>query len=690
MDIIQYPYDPTGTAETNRVKTVRTLPRVRNRAFAPDGGPFYKDSVVLIDVESGDEIPKSEYDCLYLYSEATERVGQSVCGIINVHNQAYYGAVEAITQVVGGSFSSNVSAIQRMLETLEIDNRKIRFDDLIDVPVTMPPAPHLTWVGDLYGAEALVTALEQITAANVNANADMADLINERYTQVYDLVNSFSGGIGDNENDINDLRDLVNNNHDSVTQSIADLAAAAADDRQDLIDTYEELDTRIKAITTQITSMVAQINANASNISSLTTSLNALTSRVTALESSLSTLSNQLSTHVNRIDNPHSVTKTQVGLGSVQNYPAGTLAEMRSGTGSRYAMSHIVKQFVEEKVAVNTASLNAHIADKSNPHETTKSHVGLSNVSNFVTGTIAEMRSGTTSRYALSHVVKGFVEEKIAAIPTGPEYVVIERSSSYTNVECHQYIVGNDPYTTVTLPLLKDGISIIENSDHYRTGIQEKGQYGYQNTVNAPSATGTTGWQLRSVGEYKLKLYRSRTWWLSGGATGGEYKAFFEIDIISIFADKNAHIYGTHMAARAKFVEMCQLGTVRLRVEDSPGGGINMGSGTTLCPVLVRTEALQLPHTLSGIGNTRMPSPPVSSPAPYYTALPSNSDVIWESNPTEGDAFSDGYEQRLIHQLLVNRVYLAVSYSPPSGPSVRLLDFILSIESLRTKKLEAP
>lgn len=71
--------------------------------------------------------------------------------------------------------------------------------------------------------------------------------------------------------------------------------------------------------------------------------------------------------HIDDYDNPHRVSKDQIGLGDVDN-TSDVNKPISSATQT--ALDNI------------TATLDSHVDDKSNPHEVTKSQVGLSNVDN--------------------------------------------------------------------------------------------------------------------------------------------------------------------------------------------------------------------------------------------------------------------------------------------------------------------
>lgn len=90
------------------------------------------------------------------------------------------------------------------------------------------------------------------------------------------------------------------------------------------------------------------------------------------VKDSIDDVQTDLDTHKARTDNPHSVTKAQVGLGNVENYPIDQTPTEGSpnyiSSGAAYA--HILDP------------LNTHVARTDNPHSVTKAQTGLGNVEN--------------------------------------------------------------------------------------------------------------------------------------------------------------------------------------------------------------------------------------------------------------------------------------------------------------------
>jgi len=92
--------------------------------------------------------------------------------------------------------------------------------------------------------------------------------------------------------------------------------------------------------------------------------------------------------HANRTDNPHSVTKSQVGLGNIENYEVATQKEAEEGTATnKYMTPQRTKQAIDSLQAVKS------VAGKTGTVTLSKSDVGLSNVDNVQQASKAEFDS---------------------------------------------------------------------------------------------------------------------------------------------------------------------------------------------------------------------------------------------------------------------------------------------------------
>ena len=119
-----------------------------------------------------------------------------------------------------------------------------------------------------------------------------------------------------------------------------------------------------------------------------------------ALKSSLESAEAANTAHKNNKSNPHGVTKEQVGLGNVANVPQASKVDF-----DNHANNSIIHVTAQDKAnwngKANGADVTGHTTNKNNPHQVTKSQVGLSNVDNVKQASKAEFdaHAGDNNRH---------------------------------------------------------------------------------------------------------------------------------------------------------------------------------------------------------------------------------------------------------------------------------------------------
>jgi hypothetical protein len=113
------------------------------------------------------------------------------------------------------------------------------------------------------------------------------------------------------------------------------------------------------------------------------------------LELLIAAVDDKVDLHIADYANPHRVTKLQVGLGQVQDFPIASASEALAGTATNRYMTPaltttLINRLIDEQ-------LGAHIADKNNPHNTTKAQVGLGSVLNYGVATTGEAQAGAVN-----------------------------------------------------------------------------------------------------------------------------------------------------------------------------------------------------------------------------------------------------------------------------------------------------
>lgn len=83
----------------------------------------------------------------------------------------------------------------------------------------------------------------------------------------------------------------------------------------------------------------------------------------------LDMFNDRLERHIRDTANPHVDAKSDVGLGLVENYKLATILEARAGSSNSAYLTPYLSWLTVDEFALKP--LNAHIADKANPHKTT-------------------------------------------------------------------------------------------------------------------------------------------------------------------------------------------------------------------------------------------------------------------------------------------------------------------------------
>ena len=356
----RYPLDPTGVSPDNLVVGEQhTLPNRTIRALATLYGAFFTESVVVRDRSNNQVLQKNvQYTATELYEFPTGRWGKEICGIILITDQAVSNEVEIDYQALGGEYSTNVDAIVSMFNEAMLE-RPVSWPNILGQPDEFNPAAHFHDIGDIYGFEYVVNALERLRSAVLVGDAASHDEILKYVDRQDTDIRADTALVASH------LTDHVSNTNNPHSTTKAQVGL-------DLVENYPV------ATTTQ-----AQNGTGNAYMTPALVKL-AITPELTPFQS-----------HIANTSNPHSTTASQVGLGSVQNFAIATQAEAEAGSlNTAYVTPLRVSQAI---TALALGPLNTHITRTDNPHNTTPAQIGLGNVQNFAIATQAEAEAGTSS-----------------------------------------------------------------------------------------------------------------------------------------------------------------------------------------------------------------------------------------------------------------------------------------------------
>jgi len=149
-------------------------------------------------------------------------------------------------------------------------------------------------------------------------------------------------------------------------------------------------------------------------------------------------IGNTLDAHLGNSNNPHNTTAAQVGLGSVQNYPIASQAEAETGTATNRYMTPV--RTAQAITALVGNRLDAHIARTDNPHNTNKAQVGLGSVLNYGIADVVAARAGTSNEL---YMTPAMTREAITAIALQGVTEHIDNMSNPHQTTAAQVGLGN-------------------------------------------------------------------------------------------------------------------------------------------------------------------------------------------------------------------------------------------------------
>lgn len=361
VTIYRYPLDPTGLSPNNLVvDEEHQLSNRTIRCVAPTYGGFFAEGAIVKDATSNIPLIKGvDYSFGELFEFPTGRYGKEVFGILIIKKTSVT-SVKFTYQALGGDYSYSMDAVIEAIDNLNLGERPVAWPDIIGRPTLFNPASHFHDLGDVYGFEYVVHSLERLRTAILTGDVASHD-------EIYRYIDSWGESLDDLVNalraEFEAHRDDKENPHNTTKSQVG-------------LGNVENL-----AIATKL-----EAEAGSSNLKYMTP--------LRAAEAIDKQAGVPLRNHINNTSNPHNTTKAQVGLGNVDDFATAARSEAEDGAlNSRFMTPLRTKEAIDFQAI---APLNAHIQRTDNPHDVTKAQVGLGAVQNFGLSTNAEAIGGDT------------------------------------------------------------------------------------------------------------------------------------------------------------------------------------------------------------------------------------------------------------------------------------------------------
>lgn len=430
MIIKQYAweFDPYASNTLNFIKGERHVlqPDSGNgfHFFIPKAAPFFLKDIKVVHVQSGKVLDEGQdWQPGWAFELATRRTLMPVYGAICILDKTLNGTFEIEYRTLGGEYTLDQATLLEYLMNVAYDPRVTTWESIVDKPLYFNPLQHAFNVQDFVGMEDTIAALDSIRDAILQAAERIYPSLaihlkdhDNPHATTKDQVGLGLVGNFPMATDAEAAAGTARNRYMSPATTAAMIAAISSESVAGHVSNKNNPHSTTKAhvglslVDNYATATIVEAEAGVATDKFVTVAGVAAMIRKLAVA--------DVSAHIDDKNNPHETTKTHVGLGSVENLPIAGSAEYDAGVSDRhYTVVQGVKTMID-KFALGP--LNLHIADKNNPHATTKGHVGLGNVANYTVADNAALDAGTASdRYVVVAGVKRMIDRfAIAALNT--------------------------------------------------------------------------------------------------------------------------------------------------------------------------------------------------------------------------------------------------------------------------------
>lgn len=330
-DEYTYPFDPTGTAPSNKVTgEVHVITQQNHRDYSfiiPTFAPFFAEgvSIIFTDVD-GNPVPLVEGTDYYFghhFLAASRAISKQVYGSISFITKDFKGTMSLSYQTLGGKWTYDQAYLNQLMTNIVSNPRSTSWDSIVELPALFPVIDHEWNLIDMVGMSHVVAGLFGIEMA------------------IRDPSGTGTGG-GSGSQLMNHILDNQNPHHTT------------------------KLQVGLGNVDNYLTATQAEAEAGIADNRFMTPV--AVKQAITAIALAA------LTTHEGDFTNPHHVTASQVGLGNVQNYGIASQVEAEGGAVNNVYMTPLrVKQAI---MTLASGSIGAHTSDFNNPHHVTATQVG--------------------------------------------------------------------------------------------------------------------------------------------------------------------------------------------------------------------------------------------------------------------------------------------------------------------------
>lgn len=191
IDIKKYPLDLTAEAKSNYIDRERKeITDELDYLITVHLGIFYAKKLVIQSVNENRILElNTDYVLNYLSQEVSIRSGNAAYSLIVITNHSIKGPLLISYQCVGGEYTKLDSAMIAAIDQINSIESKVKWDSIVNKPLTYPPSGHEHIADDIVGTDDIVNSLDSLALALQGLHPDKAE-------QLTALINSKVSNVG--------------------------------------------------------------------------------------------------------------------------------------------------------------------------------------------------------------------------------------------------------------------------------------------------------------------------------------------------------------------------------------------------------------------------------------------------------------------------------------------------------------
>lgn len=332
----RYPVDLTGVAPSNAVvNEAVTLNGAKRRVFVPQNAPYFGNSMVITDANTGHVLTSNQWKPFCMIASASMRtdIGFEVYSVAVITDQSVSNNLLINYQTIGGDFVCGFDNILQLLTDLSADARPITWPNVLDAPASYPSNQHYHSLNDTIGWEYVVSFLEQLKTTIVLGDSLKRDAVLAYIDEALANSDAVAASLLSNSSPFGLHVNNQNNPH-GVNATTVNLGSV----QNYRIATSAEAYAGTMPNAYMTADLVGMVVRNAVN--------------------------GGIDAHIARTDNPHGTTAVQIGLGNLWNYGVATLAEITNPdqANPKYVINTSLGQYLSGVVTTLQGTITSTFA----------------------------------------------------------------------------------------------------------------------------------------------------------------------------------------------------------------------------------------------------------------------------------------------------------------------------------------